>query len=96
MKVKAVYNFIGKTTSKPPSKERSSIAQKTHFKNRYFERTGIRCIEPIYQDIMERLKSGRLKSKGSRGYRRSFELGLEGHNYTIIYDPKTSTLVTIF
>lgn len=92
MKVRAVYNFIGKVKSK----SELSINQKAHFKNRYLERTGVRCIEPIYQDIMGRLKSGKLKCKGFKGDRKTYEFELEKHAYTIVYDSKTAILVTIF
>jgi len=91
MKVRAVYNFIGKTKSK----SELSINQKTHFKTRYFERVGVRCIEPIYQNIMFKLRSGKLKCTRI-GDRKGYELKVEAHSYEIIYDTKTDTLVTIF
>ena len=92
MKVRVVHNFIGKAKCKNQIK----ISQKAHFKSRYQERTNVRCVETIYQDILQKLLKGQLRFKGYSESRKKYLLDIEQKEFTVVYDPNTGELVTIF
>lgn len=90
-----VHDFINSKRIK--SKRETGTSEKYHFKNRYFQRLGIRCTEPIYQSILKDLRSGKMKfKKYSEKNKRVYSYNINGDIYDLVYNPDTGELVTIY
>jgi hypothetical protein len=90
-----VYDFIN--SRKIRSKNEIATSEKYHFKNRYRERLGVRCTDPIYKELLNELRSGKMVfKKYSDKNKRVYSYNINGDLYDLVYNPDTGEFVTIF